>query len=187
MEMSTGVKIGIAVAAIFVLVGGGCVASVIGTNNDLVAKEQGIKAQYKQNQNNYDNMWKKFKEVSQVPAMYTEDLKKVYDSAIQSRYGAGGSKAMFQWLKEHNPQFDSAMYTKIQTVVESGRNSFQADQKMLIDKKRVYETQIGQFPTSMIASWLGFPKIDLEEYDIVTSGDTEKVFKEKKANEVNLR
>lgn len=185
--MSTGFKILLAVVGIFVITGVGCVAAVIGINNTLVAQEEGIVAQYTQNKNNYDNMWKKFKEVSQVPEMYTEDLKKVYDSAIQNRYGGKGSQAMFQWIKEHNPQFDSSMYKQIQVVIESGRNSFEANQTTLIDKKRVYQTKIKQFPTSSIAGFLGFPKIDLTKFDIVTSDTTEKTFETKKADKINLR
>lgn len=115
--MSTGAKIILAVVGSIVLLIGGCGVWTVGTYNGFISQEKGVQAQYEQNKNNYDNMWKKFKEVSQVPGMYTEDLKKVYDSAIQGRYGDQGSQAMFQWLKEHNPDFDSAMYTKIQQVV----------------------------------------------------------------------
>jgi len=185
--MSTGTKLLIAAASIILLFFAGCFASVVGTNNELVAKEQGIRAQYEQNKNNYDNMWKKFKEVSQVPGMYSSDLKEVYNSAIKSRYGSSGSKAMFQWIKEHNPEFDSGMYKKIQVVVESGRNAFAADQKMLIDKKRLYETQIGQFPASIVAGFLGFPKIDLSKFSIVTSSSTEDTFGTGKSDELKLR
>lgn len=185
--MSTGLKVALGVGVLFLVVGVSCAGTLIGTNNSLVAQEQGIKAQYDQNRNNYDNMWKKFKEVAAVPAMYTDDLKKVYDSAIQNRYGQNGSQAMFQFLKEHNPTFDSTMYVQIQRVVEAGRNSFEANQKMLIDKKRAYETELGQFPTNLVAGFLGFPKIDLTKYDIVTSDTTTEAFETKKADEIRLR
>lgn len=72
-------------------------------------------------------------------------------------------------------------------MVEAGRTSFAADQTMLIDKKRVYETKIGQQPAALVASFLGFPKIDLDEYDIVTSGKTEEAFGTKEADEIQLR
>ena len=163
------------------------VASVIGINNSCVAQEKGLKAQYEQNQNNYDNMWKKFKEVAQVPAMYTEDMKKVYDSAIQGRYGAKGSQAMFQWLKEHNPNFDSKLYVQIQRTIEAGRNSFEANQKMLLDKKRQYETDLDVFPGGAVARALGFPKVDLDEYGIVTSSETKTAFENKEADTIKLR
>ena len=45
------------------------VASLMGINNQCATQEQGIIAQYKQNQNSYDNYFKKVKEVSQVPDM----------------------------------------------------------------------------------------------------------------------
>lgn len=185
--MSTGVKVAIAAAAFLVIAGVTLVGTFVGTNNELVALEEGIVAQYDDNKNSYDNMWKKFKEVSQVPSMYTEDLKKVYDSAIQSRYGKEGSQAMFQWLKENNPNFDASMYTKIQQVVESGRNSFKANQTALLDKKRVYQTELRQFPTNIVAGLLGFPEIDLDKYGIVTSEDTEQAFDSKQSDQVNLR
>src|SRR3989338_3692982 len=56
--------------------------------------ENGIKAQYKDNQNVYDNGWKEVKEKAQVPDMYTDDLKKVYDGVMRGRYGEKGSQAL---------------------------------------------------------------------------------------------
>jgi hypothetical protein len=176
----------LAIGLVILVLGAGACASMVGMNNNLVTQEAGIKAQYKQNQNNYDNMWKKFREASQVPKQYKNDLKEVYDSAIQQRYGKNGSQAMFQWLKEHNPNFDSSMYTHLQQLVEAGRNSFEANQKMLLDKRRQYEVDLNIFPNSMVAGFLGFPKIDLDKYDIVTSERTEEAFETKKAEEVQL-
>lgn len=185
--MSTLAKV---VLVFFILFASSCTivgVSFYSTYNDLVTQEEGISAQYKQNMNNYDNMWKKFKEASQVNAMYANDLKAVFDSAISARYGKDGSQAAMQWLKEHNPNFDSAMYQKLQAMIESGRNSFESNQKMLIDKKQMYQAEIRRFPTVVIAAILGFPKIDLTRMDIVTSDATDKAFESKKADEVKLK
>jgi len=118
--------------------------------------------------------------------MYTSDLKKVYDSAIQGRYAKSGN-VMMNFIKEHNPSFDASMYKNLQVMIEGGRNTFESNQKMLLDKKMVYETTLGSFPSVFVARVLGFPKIDLAKYDIVTSEDTQKAFDTKKADEIKLR
>jgi len=184
--MSTGIKIVLGFFVMCILVVIIAVFSVIGTNNECVRMEASIVAQYSQNQNNYDNMFKKFMEATQVATMYTNDLKKVYDSAIQGRYAKSGN-VMMNFIKEHNPSFDASMYKNLQVMIESGRNTFESNQKMLLDKKMVYEIQIKSFPTVFVARVLGFPKIDLAKYDIVTSGQTQEAFETKKAKAIKLR
>jgi hypothetical protein len=187
LAMSKGLMIALGAAALFVVFGLGVVGCAVGFNNTCVTQENGIKAQYSQNQNSYDNMWKKIKEVAQVPEMYTDDLKKVYTSAIQGRYGASGSKAVFQWIQEHNPNVDASIYKQVQQVIEAGRLSFEAEQKMLVDKKRVYENILQVFPNSMFAGMFGFPRIDLAKFDIMTSDETQRAFETKRAEPLRLR
>lgn len=177
--------IGLAVvAALFGII---IVASVIGVNNSAVEQEKGIQAQWDQNRNSYDAFVKTVAETAQVPEMYRDDLRKVYVDAIGARYGKEGSQALFQFIQEKNPDFDSSLYRKIQDVIEAGRRTFENNQKQLIDKKRVYETYLATFPNSLIAGVLGYPRIDLSKYDIMTSNRTEKAFAEKKDEPIELR
>lgn len=185
--MSTLTKVLLGGFGVLLLLGLVTVSSVVGMNNTLVSLEAGLTAQYKQNQNNYDNMVKKVMEVAQVPDMATSDLEKLTKAAISGRYGANGSKAVFQFIKEQNPTIATDLYTKVQQVIESGRNSFEADQKVLLDKKRIYETSLNSFPANVVAKFLGFPKIDLAKIDIVTSDRTDKAFNDKKDEAIKLR
>ncbi|MBI4143136.1 hypothetical protein HY480_04650 [Candidatus Uhrbacteria bacterium] len=174
----------IGVVALFVVVYFG---SAFGYRGDCVRAEAGIKAQYKANQSSYDAMWKTFKEMAQVPEMYVADMRKVWDGAIQGRYGAEGSKAVFQFIKEHNPTLDPSLYTRLQSAIEAGRNRFNADQQQLLAKKQAYEVVLEGNRGAVVGMWFGFPKIDLDEYDIVTSDQTAEAFATKKAAEVKLR
>jgi hypothetical protein len=164
--------------------GYGCTA--LGYRGDCVAAEAGLKAQQEQVKNNYDNMWKRFREVTQVPSRYAGDLKKVFDSAMQGRYGKDGTRSVFTWIQEHNPTIDVSMYTKIQNVVEAGRVSFMAEQEQLLDKKRQYETLLQGNRAVFVGRLFEFPKIELDKIQILTSDQTEEVFGSKRAGEVKL-
>lgn len=185
--MSNAMKIGLVMVGGFLLVllGFGC--SAISTNNTCVRSETGLEAQYAQNQNNYANYFNKLKETAQVPKMYAGDLEKVYKGAISGRYGTDGSKAVVSFIQEHNPNLDSKLYQQIQRVIEAGRDSFQADQKTLLDKRRVYQNTLGEFPGSMVAGMLGFPKVDLKKYDPVVNEETEDAFRTKKAGPISIQ
>lgn len=184
--MKTSLIVGLSILGVvgfFVLV---FVAGLLSFRTSAVNFEESIRAQYSQNQNNYDNMWKKFKEVAQVTDKYSEDLKELYDNAMTGRYGADGSKAVFQWITEQNPNLSTETYIRLQSTIEAGRNSFESDQKQLIAKKEQYAKLLRSNSALVYNLVLGFPKIDLEEFGIVTSEQTDKAFQEKKADAVEL-
>jgi hypothetical protein len=174
-------SLGVVGLLLIVLIGG-----LLSFRSNAVNFEESIKAQYSQNQNNYDNMWKKFKEISQVTDKYASDLKELYNGAMTGRYGKDGSKAVFQFISEQNPNLSPETYTRLQSIIESGRNSFESDQKTLIAKKEQYSKLLRSNSALIYNALLGFPKIDLDKYGIVTSDETEKAFEEKKAEEIKL-
>jgi uncharacterized protein (UPF0333 family) len=142
--------------------------------------EQNLIAARDQAKNILATYGQKVQEVAQVPSMYTDDLKKLTDSAIQSRYGAEGSKAMFQFLKEQNPTLDPTLYRQIQQVIEAGRNDFQSAQERQIDVRRQYQTELGNFFSGIMLHMAGYPKIDLKEFDIVSTDRADNAFKNHK-------
>lgn len=129
----------------------------------------------------------KISEMAQVPDMYKDDMKEVISAAIQGRYGEGGSKAVFQWLKEQNPSLDVSVYSKIQIAIEGGRDRFTNEQTIFIDTKRAYETELGSLITGTFLRFAGYPKINLSDYNIVTNVATEKAFETGVDEPVKLR
>jgi hypothetical protein len=185
--MSKGLLIGIGVLAFVGIMVLASVGILVGTYNSAVQMEVSITAQYDQNKNNYAKMFNSLKESVQVPDMYIDGLKKVYDSALQGRYGKDGAKAMFTWIQEQNPQVDAKVYTKLQTLIEANRNDFEANQKTLIDKRQIYQVYLQQQPRGFILKAMGFPGIDMNKYNVVTSDETENAFETKKAGPISLK
>ena len=148
--------------------------------------EQALLAKVENNQNIYANGTQKIVEIAQVLTMYKNDVKEVFTAAISGRYGANGSQAMFQFLKEQNPQLDASLYGKIQQVIEAFRNEFQQNQTEMLDMKRSYKTALGQVPGMWFLSLAGYPKVDLKQFDIVTTDKAAETFRTKRDEGVNL-
>ena len=155
-------------------------------HNSCVRQENGLEAQYSQNQNNYANYFNKLKEIAQVPAMYSADLEKVYKGAISRPVRCRRVEGDHAVHRRAQPQLRLVPVHEIQQVIEAGRNSFEADQKTLLDKRRVYQNTVGEFPGSMVAGMMGFPKVDLKKYDPVINEETAAAFATKKAGPISL-
>lgn len=172
---------------LFVLIVGSLGLGYLSFSNRAAGFEVDIKAAYTNNQNVYDNGYKKVTEIAQVPQMETDAMKQLYDGTMKGRYGADGSKAMMQFIKEQNPTIDQASYRKIQQTIEIFRNEFQANQTKLISEKQEYERYLTATTSGRIYNFVGhYPRIDLSVYDIVTSDRTESAFKTKRDEAINL-
>lgn len=173
---------------LLILVAATCAGSYISANNYGASIEAQLKAERSNNQNILATYYQKIKEAAQVPDMYVEDLKKVTEAAIQGRYGANGSKAVFQWLKEQNPQLDSKIYVKLQQIIESGRDEFKNGQTKMLDVKRQYEAQQGFFWRGLWLRIAGYPKINMADYTpVITEGVEQAFAKGKEDAPVKLR
>jgi len=144
--------------------------------------EKGIGAQVEVNKNTLAQYVQKIQEMAQVPEMYKNDLKEVVAAAIGGRYGANGSQATWQWIKEHNPSLDSKLYLKLQEVIEAGRTEFKSNQDVLIDKCRQYDTARDAYTLqAVLLRVVGYPKIDLKDKCTIVINDyTDKAFKQHK-------
>ena len=177
------IVVGIVIAGFVALLAGSYISAFNGGNR----MEQGIVAVYDNNQNVLSTYSNKVAEAAQIPAMQRDDLKDVVTAALDARYGEQGSQAMMQWIKEQNPTIDSAVYTQLQRIIEAGRDDFGAAQTQLIDRKRVYNTQLGSFWSGTWLSIAGYPKIDLDDYKIVLNEKTRETFKSGNDKAIQLR
>ncbi len=181
MKQST--IIGMIIAAVLSV---SLIGSYISAANYGNRTERALVAKIDDNQNIYANGSQKIIEIAQVPAMYKNDVKEVFTAAIGGRYGADGSKAMFQMLKEQNPQLDPKMYTKIQQVMEQFRNEFQQGQKEMLDMRRSYETSLGNVWGGTWLNIAGYPKEPMSKFQIVTTDKAADTFKSKRDQGISL-
>lgn len=158
------------------------VMSYVNAANFGNSMEQRLISQKENNRNKLAQYGQKVLEVSQVPDMYKNDMVELATAAIQGRYGADGSKATFQFIKEQNPTLDPSMYKQIQQVIEAGRNDFQAGQTAMIDVRRQYQTALGTVWFGMWMRFAGYPKVNLADFDIVSTDLADTAFKNKKEN-----
>lgn len=178
--------VGAVLVSLVVLVGS-FVGYGISVYNQANGFEKALIAERDNNRNILSNYGKKIAEAAQVPDMQRDDFIKVVSAQMEGRYGSDGSKASFQWIKEHNVALDSAVYVKLQRMIESGRNEFASGQTKLISVKQSYTTILGSAPRGMVMGFLGYPKIALADFDIVSDDRTEKVFETHKESALKLR
>ena len=170
--------------AVSLLAGG---ASYVGAYNTANKLEQEIKAAWENNENILASYGTRLREAAQITEMQRDDVSAVLSGAIEARYGATGSQATMQWIQEQNPNLDSAAYTQLMRLVESGRTEFRVGQTALIDRKRSYETALGSFFQGTMMSIAGFPRINLDDYEIISSNYARGAFESGIADEIQLR
>jgi len=171
----------------FLIVGIVALSSYISWANYGNRQEQALDAQYQDNQNILAQYTTKITEMVQVPEMYRDDLEKIIKDTFSGRYGADGSKAIVQFIKEQNLNLDPSMYKEIQTQIIAGRDKFENSQSILLDERRSYKTQLGNVWSGFWLRLAGYPKVDLAKFDPVINEHTEKAFASKKDEGLQLK
>lgn len=174
--------------AVLLIIGGAIAMMFVSSYNKGIGLDAGLKAQYESNQNNLSTYYQKVAEAAQVPGMMTDDLKKVAEGALAGRYGADGSRAVFQAIREQNPQVSEKLYVNLQNLIEASRDSYKAGQDTLIDKVRVATVEYGKMPGGFIMGLMGFPRVPLDKYKPILTQQVEDVYQAgKESGPVQLR
>jgi hypothetical protein len=163
------------------------VGGYVSAYNTANSLEQQIKAAWTNNENILASYSTRLREAAQVTEMQRDDVRDVLSGAISARYGTDGSQATMQWIQEQNPNLSTDVYTQLMRLVEAGRIEFRVGQTSLIDKKRAYETALGSLFQGTMMSFAGFPRIDLDEYQIISTNYARGAFETGIADEIQLR
>ena len=169
------------------LIGISFVGYGVSTYNQGNTFEQSLTAERDNNRNILSNYGKKIAEAAQVPDMQRDDFIKVVKAQMEGRYGADGSKATLQFLQEQNVALDSTVYKKLQQMIEAGRNEFVTGQTKMISVKQGYLTVLNSVPRGALMKVLGYPHINLADFDIVSDTRTEDAFKTHKEEAIKIR
>lgn len=175
-QFGSALVVALSLLGVIAVVVGLLVMSYISAYNTGNQLEKALQATYTNNENILAQYGQKVAEATQVPDMARDDIVKVAREAMQGRYGAEGSKAVFQMITEQNPSVDPMLYRQIQQIIEGGRTEFQNAQTRMIDQKRVYETALGSFWQGMWLRIAGYPKVNLADFKVISTSRAEKAF-----------
>lgn len=177
MSGKLGLVIGV-IVAVFVV--GYIIMNISYSNNEIRLKNL-VTAQVDTRDANYDKTWKVISQQVQLTEKYADDFKEVYKGMLQGRYGENGSQAMWQWIKEQNPQLDASMYKTVQNTIEAQREQFFMEQKKLISYDMNHKNLRETFP----GSWFVGDRPDVE-FNIITSAITKQAAETGEENDVDL-
>lgn len=157
---------------------------VISKRNSFVRVENNITTAYDESKNVHSNYVLRIQEMAQVPKMATKQLAELVKASNEGRYGADGSKAVFQFLKEQNPNIPDSLFTNIQKEMVGGRLDFQSKITRVIDNKKVaynmLDDTIGGF---ILKDILGMPRRNIgydggkDDYPVIMSESSVETFK----------
>lgn len=180
-------SVGLAFLGLFLLIFVGSLifgGLVISKRNSFVRIENNIHIAYEESKNVHSNYVLRIQEMAQVPKMATKQLSEVIKASNQGRYGNDGSKAVFQFLKEQNPNIPDSLYTNIQKEVTGGRRDFEAKITRVNDNKGVaynmLDDTVGGF---ILKDILGMPRKNIgydggpDDYKVIMSEQSVETYK----------
>lgn len=140
------------------------------SNKEIMLRNQ-ITTKQQDNQNEYDNMWKKISQVAQVAEKERQSLMDIFVQYANARSMKSDNLVM-TWIKETVPNINSNTYQNLQNIIISSRDNWTMRQKELLDYKREHDNLRMMFPGSLFLASREEIKIT-----IITSSRTQETFK----------
>ena len=152
----------------------------VNTSNSEIRLRNQIGTVQVDNQNEFDNMWKKISQVAQVTKAERASVEKIIIGYADQRT-SGGSGSFINAVREALPNIDNAAFLNLQNIIVASRDSFTNRQTQLLDLKREHDNLLMTFPGSIFVG--GREQI---EVTIVTSDRTVETFETGVDNDVSL-
>ena len=150
--------------------------------DNMVGIENSIDANYKSYENTYSNYFLSIKEMAKVSDKYSDRFKDIYSDIMMKRYsGSDGQDAMFNLIREDNPNFSSELFTNIQQKIASGRKEMNLKENLIVDSKRVAYNKLDNLFSGLILKSFDFPRKNYgynksaDDYKIAQSVETIKM------------
>ena len=182
--MKKGTVILLAVVAVILIFGiVGCTYT-IGVRNDDAKLRNTITAKQKDNQSQFDNMWKKIAQAAEVTDEAKTALQQIFIEHAKARTTGGGG--LMKWVQESVPDIkaDSLLYKNLMNIITGSRDSWTMRQKELLDLKREHDNLIDTVPSGWILAMMG--RDEKMDVVIITSSKTEKTFETGKDDDVGI-
>lgn len=130
----------------------------------------------------FDRVWKVIQQQAGVTQEYSTQFRAIYND-IMSAQNPAGQGTLLKFIQQSNPSFDSSLFAKLMSSIESNRLDFERAQIELIDRKREHDSLLQGIPSGWYLSLLGRGPVEIK---IVTSSKTEAAFESGKDDDVSL-
>jgi len=161
----------VAVVVVILAVGGAAGVHVVDVANQEVRIRNAVLSKQRDNESEYDALWKKIEQAAQVSADEKKALVDIFVAHAEAR--GGSDQAIAGWLTESVPRVDTTTYRNLQNVIAGSRDRFAMRQRELLDLKRRHDVLMESFPAGPVLGMLGRPRV---EVTVITSARTEEVF-----------
>lgn len=151
-------------------------------HNTVVRQEAGIVGANKSRQATLNSISQKVREAIGVKNMNVEDIRKTVNEQIATRAGDGGLKATMLFLREQNIAPSQELAMKIVQLIDQGRDKFEAEEKLMTDRKTVSCAYQGQVPNKWVIGLLGSATLPIgcgdgeDKYPPLMNASTKKAF-----------
>ncbi len=170
----------IAAVGLFLIVAAVVGAMYVSASNGEIRLRNQIEAVQVDNQNEFDNMWKKISQVSQVTKAERQSVENIILGYAEGRTSAT-SGSFINAVREALPNISDKAFLNLQNTIIASRDSFTNRQKQLLDLKREHDNLLMTFPSSLFVG--SRERIDVV---IVTSSRTKESFETGEDNDVDL-